>query len=106
MVAYSILVLLPLTHLIKEAFQAVDQPWYANDAGAGAKLAGIQAYFKSLQVEGPKHGYIPEPSKSIMIVKEHNHEKAEIYFKDLGFTVITSSPTSEASLEKYPTSNL
>jgi hypothetical protein len=58
---------------LKEACPSVDQPWYTNNVGAGAKFAGIQAYFERLQVEGPKHGYFPESLKSIMIMKEHNH---------------------------------
>jgi hypothetical protein len=90
MVAYGIL-LLPLIHLLKKAYPAVNQPWYANDAGAGAKFGQIRAYFERLQEEGPKFGYFPEPSKSILIVKEHNREAAEFYFKDLGFMVITCS---------------
>jgi hypothetical protein len=34
-VIYGIL-LLPLIFLLKEAYPAVNQPWYADDAGAGA----------------------------------------------------------------------
>jgi hypothetical protein len=45
MVAYGIL-LLPLIHLLKEAYLAVDQPWYANDAGAGAEFGAIRLYFE------------------------------------------------------------
>jgi hypothetical protein len=37
MVAHGIL-LLPLIRLLKEAFLAINQPWYANNAGAGAKF--------------------------------------------------------------------
>jgi hypothetical protein len=89
-VAYGIL-LLPLTRLLKEVYPAVDQPWYryADDTGAGAEFDGIQSYFERLQTEGPKFGYYPEPSKSIIVVKEHNRRAAEIYFADLGFTVVT-----------------
>jgi hypothetical protein len=90
MVAYGILPL-PLIRCLKEAFPDVNQPWYCAEVSAGAKFKGIQVYFKRLQVEGPKRGYIPVPSKSIIIVKEHDREVAKIYFKDLGFTVVAGS---------------
>jgi hypothetical protein len=44
-----------------------------------------------LQEKGPKRGCFPEPSKSILIVPEHNKDAAEIAFKDLGFTIVTGS---------------
>ncbi len=67
------------------------QPWYADDAGAGGRFQKIQLYFEKLQEHGPPRGYFPEPSKSILIVKEHNKEKAETYFKDSSFKVVTGS---------------
>jgi hypothetical protein len=55
-------------------------------------FAGIRQYFEKLQEKGPRRGYFPEPSKSILvIVHEHNKEAAKNTFKDLGFTVVTGS---------------
>jgi hypothetical protein len=80
----------------------VEQPWYADDAGAGGTFAGIREYFKKLLEKGPRRGYFPKPSKNILILQEHNKEAAENTFKDLGFTVVTSSRyTLEAPSVKH-----
>jgi hypothetical protein len=92
-----------MMRLLKKAYPAVDQPWYANDAGAGAKFGQIRAYFERLQEEGPKFGYFPEPSKIILNVKEHNQEAAEAYFIDLGFTIVTGSRYLIGFIGKDPT---
>jgi hypothetical protein len=90
MVAYGIL-LLPLIRDLKEELPDVNQPWYADDSGAGGSFAGIRQYFLSLQKKGPRRGYFPEPSKSILVVQEHNKAAAKIAFKDLGFTIVTGT---------------
>jgi hypothetical protein len=33
--------------------------------------------------------YFPEPSKSILAVREHRKAAAQVYFADLGFTIMT-----------------
>jgi hypothetical protein len=88
MVIYGIL-LLPLIRKLKIEVPLVDQPWYADDSGAGGKFTGIREYVTALKKHGPARGYFPEPSKSILIVSEHNRKAAEIEFKDLGFTVVS-----------------
>jgi hypothetical protein len=45
-------------------FPAVDQTWYADDAGAGGKFNAIKQQFAKLQEIGPHYGYYPEPTKS------------------------------------------
>jgi hypothetical protein len=64
---------------------------YADDLRMGGSFTGIQKYFEKLQEKGPGRGYFPEPSKSILVVQEHNKEAAKIAFKDLGFTIITGT---------------
>jgi hypothetical protein len=84
MFAYGIgIALLLLICLLKANFPVVEQPWYANDAGAGRKFAEIYPFFCKLQEIGPSFGYFPEPSKIILLVCQHNLEVTQttsLYF--------------------------
>jgi hypothetical protein len=53
-------------------------PWYADDADAGAKFDKIERFFRRLCEIGPLFGYYPEPTKSILIVRQHNLEEARL----------------------------
>ena len=45
-------------------------PWYADDAMAAGKLDQVMEYFRQLEVLGPAYGYLPEETKSILVVRE------------------------------------
>jgi hypothetical protein len=71
-IAYGIDIL-PLIRLLKAEFLAVEQPWYANDAGTDGNLDEIRRFFHKLEeTDGPIFGYFPKPSKSILVVRQHN----------------------------------
>jgi hypothetical protein len=70
MVVYG-LTLLPLIQQLKDEFPDVFQLRHINDAGGGGKFQRIQEYFLWLVKLGPEYGYFPEPSKSILAVREH-----------------------------------
>jgi hypothetical protein len=88
MVAYGIGVL-PLIRQLKHEFPEVEQPWYADDAGAAGNFDSIRRHFTRLQEIGPNHGYFPKLSKSVLIVSQDNLEAAKSAFKDLVFEFIT-----------------
>jgi hypothetical protein len=90
MYAYGIGIL-PLIRILKARFPAVEQPWYTDYAGAGRKFDEIRRFFVKLQEIGPNYGYYPEPTKSIMVVPQHNLEAAQLAFADLNFKVTTGS---------------
>ena len=90
MFAYGI-GMLPLIRQLKAEFPVVEQPWYADDAGAGGNFVEIRRFFLKLGEIGPRFGYFPEPSKSILVVREHNFEAAKLAFSDLGFKVTMGS---------------
>eukprot|EP00978_Attheya_sp_CCMP212_P013894 scaffold35059_cov31-Attheya_sp.AAC.1 len=79
--------LLPLIRRLKSEVENVSQPWYADDAGAGGKFDRITVSFEKLEEYGPKYGYFPEASKSILIVREHNVERAKEYFAEMNFSI-------------------
>jgi hypothetical protein len=91
MVAYGILLLPPHPFAQTDEVPDVDQPWYIDNAGAGGSFTSIQGYFKKLQEEGPRRGYLLEPLKSILIVQPHKKVAAKITFKVLGFTVVSGA---------------
>jgi hypothetical protein len=86
MFAYGIGIL-PLICLLKAAFPAVEQPWYADDAGAGRQFVEIFCFFRKLQEIGPSYGYYPEPLNSILVVPQHNLEAARAAFPEFCFNV-------------------
>jgi hypothetical protein len=57
--------------------------------GAGGKYDAIWQLFIRLQDMGPSFGYIPEPTKNVLIMPLHNLELARAAFADLNFTVIS-----------------
>ena len=67
MIAYRIRVL-PLIRELQDAHPRVTQPWYADEMGAGGEFRHIQEHFQDLQARGPTRGYLPEPTKSILVV--------------------------------------
>jgi hypothetical protein len=88
MFAYG-LGILPLIRKLKSEFTYVNQPWYADDAGAGGNFRSIRLFFKRLQELGPDFGYFPEPSKSILVVRDHNLDKTKSAFADFEFQITT-----------------
>ena len=80
---------LPLICQLKQEHPEVKQSWYADDTGAGGTFESIWEHFKRLQEIGPKFGYYPEPSKSILIVPKHSLKKAKVEFADLKFEIKT-----------------
>jgi hypothetical protein len=66
--AYAEVALLPLIQLLIAAFSDV-------------QFKRIRLYFEKLQELGPLWGCFPKPDKSIIVVMEHNKEKAEAVFK-------------------------
>jgi hypothetical protein len=83
--------ILPLIRQLKAELPQVEQPWCADDAGAGGKFEDIRRLFRRLEEVGPNYGYFPEPSKSILVVRQHNLEAAQKAFPDFGFKVTTGS---------------
>ncbi len=82
MFAYGIGIL-PLIRQLKAEFPQVEQPRYTDDAGAGEKFDEIERFFRQLCKIGPLFGYYPEPTKSILIMRQHNLKAARLGFPDL-----------------------
>ena len=46
------------------------QVWYADDSTAAGKLRELRKWWDTLYNTGPKYGYFPKPSKTILILKD------------------------------------
>ena len=86
MVAHGIGIL-PSIKNLKAEFPDVTRPWYAGDAGALGMFARVEAYFHSLERHGPGRGYLPELSKSVLIVHPDNIEAGKLFGSRHGFKV-------------------
>ena len=71
----------------KIANDGVKQTWYADDAAAGGDLVNIKKWWDDLQRLGPDYGYIPNPRKTQLLVKDHLLDAASDLFRETGITV-------------------
>jgi hypothetical protein len=90
MLAYGLGILL-LIRQVKAEFDNIKQAWYVDDTGASGNFRSIQYFFQHLQEMGPDSGCFPELSKTILIVRKHNLDKAKSGFADLEFQITTGS---------------
>ena len=62
----------PLLDILSEQTDpsACQQVWYADDSSAAGKLREIKKWWDILNITGPKFGYFPNASKTILIVKD------------------------------------
>ena len=68
----------PLTIKLGEAVDKTKckQVWYADDSTSGGKITEIRKWWDELCSSGPKYGYFPLPSKTILIVKPEFENEA------------------------------
>ena len=64
------------------------QSWYADDSSAVGKITEIKLWWKRLCEVGPKYGYFPKASKSILIIKGPSLlQEAQRLFADTGVEI-------------------
>ena len=67
------------------------QTWFADDSSCIGGLSDVKKWYMMLSREGPKFGYFPEPSKSVIVVGEPFIKQAEQLFGDLGIKIVRGS---------------
>ena len=67
----------PLIDALSQATQEelCKQSWYADDSNATGRLREVKKWWDTLIVLGPKYGYYPKPSKTVLIVKDPSMEQ-------------------------------
>ena len=68
--------------LISRLTGLVKQCWYADDSTAGCKLSKLKQWWDLLSSVGPRYGYFPNATKTILIVKESVLTDARTIFGD------------------------
>eukprot|EP00957_Ditylum_brightwellii_P098181 7480531-Ditylum_brightwellii.AAC.1 len=63
------------------------QEWFADDAALAGYFAAIDHWFTRLCEIGPPRGYIPEPTKSILVTHSKNINNAIEYFDHYNFEI-------------------
>ena len=84
------------------------QIWFADDATAGGKLADIREWWDQLVKVGPDYGYLPNASKTCLIMKEGLEDQAKSAFDGTHVSItsegkkyLRSSLGTETFTEEY-----
>ena len=89
MMLYAVAVL-PLICSLEDSCERV-QNWYADDSSCVGELSSVRRWFDRLLTDGSAYGYFPEPSKTVLVVRSSDLERASDLFHDLGVSVVTGS---------------
>ena len=70
--AFYALSIQPLTIKLASTVDPVAacQMWYADDATSVGKLTELKIWWEKLCEDGPSYGYYPNPSKTVLIIKD------------------------------------
>ena len=81
--------ILPLIWYLQTAHPGVTHPWYTDDAGAGGTFDGISNHLDNLMVRYPLWGYLPDQTKSILVMSFQNIPQAEALFCGYRLKIVT-----------------
>ena len=90
MVAYGIRIF-PMRKRLKLTQPDVTQSWYAKNSGELGTFDHLERYFKALNRNGPARGYLPEPTKIILVVHSQKLKAGYIFYSCHGFKVCTGA---------------
>ena len=76
------------------------QIWFADDGGAGGKVKAIREWWTRLNLIGPPVGYLPNPPKTIVVVKNDFYDETLSAFKGTGVHVTKDGPRSDDPSEE------
>ena len=80
----------PLIRRLGELCPDIVQEWYADDDSAAGRVRSLLRYWNSVKELGPAYGYTPNPTKTVLLVKEECLEEASTLFAGTGIKIITS----------------
>ena len=77
--------ILPLVHQLQS--NNTKQTWFADDATAGGRVHHLHHWWSKLCDVGPSFGYIPNPGKTWLIVKDDHLSRATELFVDTSVNI-------------------
>ena len=90
MISYCRWILL-LIHELHAAHPHDTQPWYADDTSVGGNFKARQEHMQEMLVQGPPRGFLPNPTKRILVISPLNVRRSEESFRWMGVRVFTGS---------------
>ena len=75
--------------LIHQLKQNIKQVWYADDATATGRVCDLKQWWDQLENIGPNYGYVVNPTKTWLIVKETFLSEANEIFKNTNICITT-----------------
>ena len=80
----------PLINKLNHQWTQVHQVWLADDATGAGSLSNLKKWWKLVEEEGKKYGYVVKPSKSWLILKHpESLQAAETLFADTSIQITT-----------------
>ena len=83
----------PLLDILQEGVDSTlcQQAWYADDSSVAGKLREMKKWWDLLMITGPKFGYFPNASKTILILKDkESYDLAVELFGQSGMQITLS----------------
>ncbi|KAL5266928.1 hypothetical protein ACHWQZ_G004092 [Mnemiopsis leidyi] len=85
--AFYALSLMKMIRSTQDQVPNVKQVYYADDGAGGGDLDTVNRFWEALKSEGPKYGYLVNPSKTVLLVKPGFENAAKTKFTDINITV-------------------
>ena len=78
-----------MTKSFKSTYPDITHTWYSDNAGALGTFDHLENFFKSLKRNGPALRYLPNPTKSILVMHPQNLKAGDEFGRRHGFKVRT-----------------
>jgi len=91
--AFYAAAMMPLVDRLQTSCPTTTQKWYADDDAAAGKVRNLHQYWTNIEVEGPKFGYYPNATKSILLVKPGFIDEATALFAGSGVAITSEGAT-------------
>ena len=76
--------------LIRKLEAVTKQVWYADDAAAGGSIQKLREWWDKTTAIAPNYGYIVNPSKTWLLVKEEHLAEAESVYRDTDIQITST----------------